>query len=172
MTFSAVFMPSLYPAIRFLLKYKFIQFIFFNKKTYLLTKMINTEIKILVVDDLPVMRKIITHQLKRAGFENITVAPSAIEVMEMLHQEKFDLVLSDWKMPDKDGLELLKAMRTDKALAKIPFIIIAAEDGVENVRKAINAGVTNYIVKPLSSNILENKIYEVFTGKPKATASV
>jgi two-component system chemotaxis response regulator CheY len=65
---------------------------------------------------------------------------------------------------------VIEAMRTDEVLAKIPFIIITAEDGEENVIKAINAGVTNYIVKPLSANILENKIYEVFTGKPKVTA--
>jgi two-component system chemotaxis response regulator CheY len=132
--------------------------------------MINTEITILIVDDLAVMRKIITHQLKQVGFENVILASNVIEAMKMLQEEKFDLVLSAWKMPGKDGMDLLEAMRTDDALAKIPFIIIAAEDGEENVIKAINAGVTNYIVKPLSANILEDKIYEVFTGKPKATA--
>ena len=133
--------------------------------------MINTEIKILIVDDLPVMRKIITHQLKQAGFENMMIASSAIDAMEMLQKENFDLVLSDWKMPDKDGLELLEDMRKDTSLAKIPFIIITSEGGEESVRKAINAGAASYIVKPLSANILENKIYEVFTGKPKPAVS-
>jgi len=132
--------------------------------------MVNTDINILVVDDLPVMRKIITHQLKQAEFKNVMLASSVNEAVEMLDQAKIDLVLSDWKMPDKDGLELLEVMKKDKALAKIPFIIITSEGGEENVRKAISAGVTSYIVKPLSANILENKIHEVFTGRPKVSA--
>jgi len=133
--------------------------------------MINTEIKILIVDDIPAMRKIIIHQLKQAGFENVMPASSVVEAMQMLQEENFDLVLSDWIMPDKDGLDLLAVMQTDKALAKIPFILITAEDGKDHIIKAINAGVTNYIVKPLSAKILENKIHEVFTGKPNSTAS-
>lgn len=133
-------------------------------------KMVNKDIKILIVDDLPAMRKIIAHHLKQADFENVMLASNVIEAMELLQEDKFDLVLSDWKMPDKDGLDLLEAMQKDKDLVKIPFIIITAEDGEENVLKAINAGVTNYIVKPLSSKILESKIHEVFSGKPRVSA--
>ena len=99
------------------------------------------------------------------------VASSAIEAMERLQEEKFDLVLSDWRMPDKDGLDLLAAMQTDEALSNIPFILITAEDGKDNIVKAISAGVTDYIVKPLSAKILENKLHEVFTGKPKTSKS-
>jgi PleD family two-component response regulator len=106
--FTLAVMPQ-YFVTTFLLTYNRTQLIVFAfQNTFSSNKMFNTEIKILIVDDLAVMRKIITPQLKQVGFENVI--------------------------------------------------------------KAINAGVTNYIVKPLSANILENKIYEVFTGKPKATA--
>jgi len=133
--------------------------------------MIKTEIKILIVDDLPTMQKILIHQIKQAGFENVVMASSVIEAMERLQAEKIDLVLSDWRMPDKDGLDLLAAMKTDEALAKISFILITAEDGKENIVKAIKSGVTDYIVKPLSAKILEDKIHEVFTGKHNSNAS-
>lgn len=116
--------------------------------------------KILIVEDLPVMKKIITHLLKQLSLTNVDAADHGSAALEMLRKKAYDLVLSDWKMPEMDGLALLKAMRKDPSLQHIPFILITAEGDEEKVKVAIDAGVNNYIVKPLTTNTLRQKLLQ------------
>jgi two-component system, chemotaxis family, chemotaxis protein CheY len=116
--------------------------------------------KILMVEDLPVMKKIITHLLKQLSLTNVDVADNGMVALGMLRKKEYDLVLSDWNMPEMDGLALLKAIRGDPALQHLPFILITVEGDEAKVKEAIDAGVNNYIVKPLTTNILRQKLLQ------------
>ena len=81
--------------------------------------------------------------------------------MRTLKSQKIDFIISDWNMPTMSGLELLKAVRTDEELNKTPFLMVTAEALKENVVEAVKAGVNNYIVKPFTAEILEEKIKKI-----------
>lgn len=127
--------------------------------------MIDQDIKILIADDVPVMRRLILHLLEQLELENVDMVANGVQALDMLREYKYDVVLSDWKMPVMDGLELLRAMKSDPALKDIPVILITAEDSEERILNAIEEGVNNYIVKPLSVKTLENKLIEVLKKK-------
>jgi two-component system sensor histidine kinase/response regulator len=95
----------------------------------------------LVVDDLELMRAVTVNQLRGMGYEKIKVARNGAEALEMLRAFKFDAVLSDWNMPVMNGLELLKAVRADAKLAKLPFLMITAETERQRIEEVISAGV-------------------------------
>jgi two-component system sensor histidine kinase/response regulator len=95
----------------------------------------------LVVDDLELMRAVTVNQLRGMGYEKIKVARNGAEALEMLRAFKFDAVLSDWNMPVMNGLELLKAVRADAKLAKLPFLMITAEAERQRIEEVISAGV-------------------------------
>ncbi len=114
--------------------------------------------KILLVDDFPTMRKILRNLLKEAGFTDIDEAENGIMALERLRGEAFDLVITDWNMPEMTGLELLKKIREDHALKDIPVLMVTAEATKECVMEAVQAGVSNYIVKPFTATALKEKI--------------
>jgi two-component system chemotaxis response regulator CheY len=116
------------------------------------------KMKILVVDDFATMRKVIRNLLKQVGYENIIEAENGEVAFSMLKSEKIDFVISDWNMPTMTGLELLKAVRADSELGKTPFLMVTAEALKENVVQAVKAGVNNYIVKPFTAEVLNEKI--------------
>jgi len=118
-------------------------------------------IKILVVDDFATMRKVIRNLLKQSGFENITEAEDGAMAFETLKSQKIDFIISDWNMPNMTGLELLKSVRKDDNLSKMPFLMVTAESLQENVVEAVKAGVDNYIVKPFTAEVLSEKIQEI-----------
>jgi two-component system chemotaxis response regulator CheY len=103
-------------------------------------------IKILVVDDFATMRKVVRNLLKQAGYENIVEAEDGV---------------SDWNMPNMTGIELLKAVRADADMASMPFLMVTAEALQDNVIAAVKAGVSNYIVKPFTAEILNEKIVKI-----------
>jgi two-component system, chemotaxis family, chemotaxis protein CheY len=119
------------------------------------------QLKILVVDDFATMRKVIRNLLKQIGYENIVEAEDGINAMKVLKSQKVDLIVSDWNMPNMTGLELLKAVRGDDELKPIPFLMVTAEALQENVIAAIKAGVNNYIVKPFTAEMLNEKIKKI-----------
>ena len=119
---------------------------------------------ILVVDDSDTMRRIITTALREIGLKNVTKADDGDSAWEKLQREDFDLILSDHKMPKMSGEELLKRVRQSKRHKRIPFIMITAEAFHENVMQAVKLGVSNYIVKPFSTEQLLDKIIKVFTA--------
>jgi len=113
------------------------------------------------------MRRIVKNILRQLNFVNITEAEDGSTALEALQREKIDLVISDWNMPKMTGLELLKAVRADDALKHIPFLMVTAEAQQENIIEAVKAGVSNYIVKPFTAEVLSQKIGQIFNPPPK-----
>jgi two-component system, chemotaxis family, chemotaxis protein CheY len=118
-------------------------------------------IKILVVDDFATMRKVIRNLLKQVGYENIVEAEDGVTALRVLKAQKIDLIVSDWNMPNMTGLELLKAVRADDDLKSTPFLMVTAEALQDNVIAAVKAGVSNYIVKPFTAEVLNDKIKKI-----------
>jgi two-component system chemotaxis response regulator CheY len=117
--------------------------------------------KILVVDDFATMRKVIRNLLKQSGYENIVEAEDGLLALKALKSQKIDFIISDWNMPNMSGLELLKNVRADEELKSLPFLMVTAEALQENVVAAVKAGVSNYIVKPFTSETLDEKIRKI-----------
>ena len=124
--------------------------------------MADLNIKILVVDDFATMRKIVGNLLRQLGFGNIHDADDGTIALAKLKNEKFDFVISDWNMPKMSGLELLKSVKGDANLKDIPFMMVTAEALSENIIAAIQAGASDYIVKPFNAATLEAKIKKIF----------
>ena len=114
--------------------------------------------RVLVVDDSLVIRRLMKIYLGRMGIEGIVEAPNGRKAFEKLGAEKFDLIISDWSMPGKTGLNFLKAVRADKKYAKIPFVMLTAEGLKGSMAAAIEAGVSKYILKPFNFKIIQKEI--------------
>lgn len=122
----------------------------------------NKDLTILVVDDFSTMRNILKNILRQLGFNNIAEADSGQTALQRLSERKFDLVISDWNMPVMNGIELLKAIRANEATKTIPVLMVTAEAKKENVVEAVQAGVNNYVVKPFTPEVLEEKLKKIF----------
>lgn len=116
--------------------------------------------KILVVDDMAMMRKFVTKFLKEFGFTDITEAKDGVEAWDFLSaaNPQFALVISDWSMPKMTGLDLLKKIRSDSRLGKTPVVMVTAESEQDSVIEAIKAGVTAYVAKPFTADVLKEKL--------------
>jgi two-component system chemotaxis response regulator CheY len=125
---------------------------------------VNKNLKILIVDDFATMRKVIRNLLKQGGFENIVEAEDGVAALKILQSQKVDFVISDWNMPNMSGLELLKAVRGSDDLKELPFLMVTAEALKDNVVAAVKAGVSNYIVKPFTAEVLNEKIEKIVKG--------
>ena len=121
-----------------------------------------TDAKILTVDDMATMRKIIKSLLAQLGYTNVDEAENGKEALAKLKQQKYDLVLLDWNMPEMDGITLLQEIRKDPDLKNIPVIMVTAEAKKENVLQAIQTGANNYIVKPFTADTLKEKLDKVW----------
>jgi two-component system, chemotaxis family, chemotaxis protein CheY len=125
---------------------------------------VNKNLKILIVDDFATMRKVIRNLLKQGGFENIVEAEDGVAALKVLESQKVDFIISDWNMPNMSGLELLKAVRGSDDLKELPFLMVTAEALKDNVVAAVKAGVSNYIVKPFTAEVLNEKIEKIVKG--------
>lgn len=125
---------------------------------------VNKDIRILVVDDFEPIRKAIVETLKLLKFSNIDDADNGLSALEKLNANSFDLVISDWTMPEMDGFELLNQMKQSETLRDIPVMMVTAEAAPENIVKAIKAGAANYIVKPITVKTLNTKIQKIFNA--------
>jgi len=121
-----------------------------------------TEMKILVVDDFPTMRRIVRSTLKQLGFQAFTEASDGNEAFEVLKSGGIDFVVTDWNMPNMTGLDLLKAIRGHEVLKDMPVLLVTAEADKENVIQAAQAGVNNYIVKPFTVGVMAEKVRKIF----------
>ena len=124
---------------------------------------VDTSMNVLVVDDFATMRRIITNVLKQLGFENILEAEDGTKALQVMETEKVDFVITDWNMPQMSGLDLLKAIRASEDKKDIPVLMVTAEAMQENIVKAAQAGVNNYIIKPFDAATLSEKINKIFT---------
>ncbi|MEJ2071184.1 MAG: response regulator [Syntrophobacterales bacterium] len=125
-------------------------------------KLIDYRMKVLVVDDFATMRKIVRNILKQIGFEDIIEAEDGNAALRILKGDTIGLVVTDWNMPNMGGLELLKEIRRDAQTQNLPVLMVTAEGLKENVMVAIKAGVNNYVVKPFTAEVLQEKIETIF----------
>ncbi len=123
----------------------------------------DTNMKVLVVDDFATMRRIVKNILTQLGFKNIVEADDGATAVDLLKNEKVDLIISDWNMPKMTGLELLQHVRADAAMADIPFVMVTAEAQQDNIILAVKAKVSQYIVKPFTAETLGEKLEKVFS---------
>ncbi|WP_323017873.1 chemotaxis response regulator CheY [Castellaniella sp.] len=124
--------------------------------------MVQKTLKILVVDDFPTMRRIIKNLLKDLGYENVDEAEDGAQGLEKLRNGGFEFVVSDWNMPNMDGLTMLQNVRADPNLANLPVLMVTAEAKKENIIAAAQAGASGYVVKPFTAATLEEKLNKIF----------
>jgi two-component system chemotaxis response regulator CheY len=133
--------------------------------------MFNFGIKVLVVDDFPTMRRIVKNLLKQIGFENIDEAEDGVQALNKLKGGNYGLLVSDWNMPNMQGIDLLRNVRQEaEPLKNIPFLMVTAEAEKGKVIEAIKAGVDNYIVKPFTAEGLKEKLEKMADKKKSLKA--
>ena len=120
------------------------------------------QIKVMVVDDQASMRAMIRRSLQDLGFRDIRDKGSAAEALDAVRSDRVHLIVSDYNMPDMDGLQLLEAVRQDPVIGKTVFIMLTGSSDREIVSKAAALGVNNYLVKPFAPAALKEKIERVF----------
>lgn len=118
--------------------------------------------KVLVVDDFAAMRRILKNVLKQIGFTNILEADDGTTALDVLKNNKVDLIVSDWTMPKMNGLDLLKTVRSNEDTKDMPFLMVTASSQKDDVIQAVQAGVSNYIVKPFTADTVEEKLTRIF----------
>jgi two-component system chemotaxis response regulator CheY len=124
---------------------------------------LDLSMRILVVDDFSTMRRIIKNILKQIGFTNVDEAENGQAALAKIGDGgNYDFVISDWNMPEMTGIELLKQVRANESTKDLPFLMVTAEAKKENVVEAVKAGVNNYIVKPFTAEVLQEKISKIF----------
>jgi two-component system chemotaxis response regulator CheY len=126
--------------------------------------------KFLVVDDFSTMRRIVRNLLKDLGYTNVDEAEDGVMGLSKLRSGSFDFVISDWNMPNMDGLTMLQNIRADAALAHLPVLMVTAEAKKENIIAAAQAGANGYVVKPFTAATLDEKLGKIFEKLEKAGA--
>jgi two-component system chemotaxis response regulator CheY len=116
---------------------------------------------IITVDDSSTMRRIIKNTLMTIGFSNILEAAHGIEALEVLAKNKVDLIITDWNMPEMDGLTFVKALRAKSEYKEIPILMVTTEAAKEDILTALRSGVNNYIVKPFTPETLQEKVFKL-----------
>ena len=124
--------------------------------------MADKNMRFLVVDDFNTMRRIVRNLLKELGFNNVEEAEDGVDALGKLKAGGFDFVISDWNMPNMDGLQLLQTIRADATLSKLPVLMVTAEAKKENIIAAAQAGASGYVVKPFTAQVLKEKIEKIF----------
>ncbi len=121
----------------------------------------DTSIRVLVVDDFATMRRILKNILKQLDFKNLVEADDGTTAWEVLEEQSIDLIISDWNMPKMSGIELLKKVRASDKYKKTPFLMVTAEAQKQNVIEAVQAGVSNYVVKPFTAEAIFEKLDKI-----------
>ena len=122
-------------------------------------------IKVLIVDDSPTMRRILVNTVIKAGYPNLQEAEDGRDALAKMMAGKFDLLMTDWNMPNMCGLELVQAVRADANLKGIPILMVTTRNLKEDIIIAIKSGVNGYIVKPFDAKTLNAKINEIMAQK-------
>ena len=125
------------------------------------------ESKFIVIDDFATMRKIIKKVLSELGYNNIDEADDGAKALPMIQQsassgQPYNCIISDWNMPVMQGIDLLKACKSDNALKSIPFMLVTAEGEQKQIIEAAKAGVSDYVVKPFNAQTLKEKLQKVY----------
>jgi two-component system chemotaxis response regulator CheY len=123
---------------------------------------VNPNTKFLVVDDFSTMRRIVRNLLKENGFQNVEEAEDGAAALQKLQSGGFEFVVTDWNMPNMDGLTLLQTIRSTAELKALPVLMVTAEAKKENIIAAAQAGASGYIVKPFTGGVLAEKLQKIF----------
>ncbi len=121
-------------------------------------------IKILIVDDITMMRRILRYTLKQIGLTNIIEADDGKSAIKALKREKVDIILCDWNMPKMKGIDVLNKVRSDNELKAIPFIMVTVKDNKKDIEGALKSGVTDYILKPFTAKTFSKKLEKILDG--------
>jgi two-component system chemotaxis response regulator CheY len=124
--------------------------------------MADANMKFLVVDDFSTMRRIISNLLKELGYSNVEEAEDGVAGLSKLKGGGFDFVVSDWNMPNMDGLTMLQNIRKDDELKGLPVLMVTSEAKKENIIAAAQAGANGYVVKPFTAATLDEKLSKIF----------
>lgn len=123
---------------------------------------VDPKMRFLVVDDFSTMRRIVRNLLKELGFTNVDEAEDGAIALQKLQNGGFEFVVTDWNMPNMDGLTLLQSIRATPALKHLPVLMITAEAKKENIIAAAQSGASGYIVKPFTAGTLSEKLNKIF----------
>ena len=118
--------------------------------------------RVLVVDDFATMRRIVKNILRQLGFNNVVEADDGTTAWEVLNKDKIEFIVSDWNMPKMTGIDLLRKVRASEEFGDLPFLMVTAEAQQENIIEAVQAKVSNYIVKPFTAETMKQKIDKIF----------
>ena len=129
-----------------------------------------TDLKFLVVDDFSTMRRIIKNLLHDLGYAHVTEADDGTTALPILKGGGVDFLITDWNMPGMPGLELLKQVRADPKLAKLPVLMLTAEAKREQIVEAAQAGVNGYVIKPFTAATLKEKIDKILAARAAPAA--
>lgn len=124
--------------------------------------MANPNTKFLVVDDFSTMRRIVRNLLKDLGYTNVDEAEDGVMGLSKLKSGNYEFVISDWNMPNMDGLTMLQNIRADAQLSSLPVLMVTAEAKKENIIAAAQAGANGYVVKPFTAATLDEKLSKIF----------
>ncbi len=121
-------------------------------------------LKFLVVDDFSSMRRMLRSLLRDIGHIQCEEAEDGVAALEKLHAGHFDMVITDWSMPNMTGIEMLREIRRDSALRHLPVLMVTAEALPENIAEARNAGASGYICKPFTADALHTALAQILPG--------
>lgn len=121
-------------------------------------------LKILAVDDSPTMRRIIINTLKRAGYKDVIEASDGKDALAKMKVESVNFIITDWNMPDMDGLTLVTNLRASAEYKEVPILMVTTRSVKDDIVEALKAGVNNYIVKPFTPDTLKEKIEQILAG--------
>ena len=119
------------------------------------------EQSIITVDDSSTMRRIIKNTLQKLGFETILEAGNGVEALEVMSKNKVDMIVTDWNMPEMDGLTFVKAVRAKDEYKDLPILMITTEAAKEDILTVLRSGVNNYVVKPFTPETLQEKVFKL-----------
>ncbi|MCB0281027.1 MAG: response regulator [Calditrichae bacterium] len=120
--------------------------------------------KVIFVEDSPTMRRIIMNSLNKIGINDVTEAENGLDALDKMGDASWDMVITDWNMPEMNGEELVKELRSKSNFSKTPILMITTRGMQDDVMTAIKMGVNGYIVKPFTPEVLKKKIAEIFSA--------
>ena len=125
------------------------------------------QLNVLIVDDVNTIRVHVKELLKASGFKSVFSAGSVAQATEILAKEKIDLVLCDLHMEGPNGLEFLKTLRGNPTFADVAFVMVTAENTMDQILAAVQAGVDDYLLKPLTAASVQDKVTRALKKRKK-----
>ncbi|MBT7618524.1 MAG: response regulator [Calditrichaeota bacterium] len=119
------------------------------------------EKKVLYVEDSPTMRRIIANSLKKIGFKDYVEAENGVDALKKIEGQSIDIILTDWNMPEMNGEEFVRTIRSDERYKDTPILMITTRGMRDDVLAAVKIGVDGYVVKPFTPDLLKKKIMEI-----------